>query len=116
MTIPGNVTTKQHESGAVGRPDWRRRLARAGEDAARQYFELQGATILARNWRPGRYAEIDLIVELAGVIVFVEVKTRRKSLHYPQHTITGFESINWRKQQKIVTSARIYFARQRRAE
>lgn len=114
MVIPGNVTTASNGAGQ-GR-QWRQRLAQAGEDAAMQYFVRQGATVLARNWRAGRYAEIDLIVELKGVTVFVEVKTRRKSPHYPQHTLSGFESINWRKQQKIVTSARIYFARQTRLE
>ena len=116
MAIPRNVTTETSKASDGKRSSWRRRLASAGEEAATQYFINQGAQILARNWRPGRYSEIDLIVELNGVTVFVEVKARSKSPDYPQHTVSGFESINWRKQQKIVTSAKIYFARQKLAE
>src|SRR4030095_16300410 len=116
MAIPRNVTTESNQAGDGKRPSWRRRLAVAGEDAATQHFVNQGAKILARNWRPGRYSEIDLIVELKGVTVFVEVKTRSKSPGHPQHTVSGFESINWRKQQKIVTSARMYFARHKLPE
>lgn len=85
-------------------------LARLGEDAAANLYQKQGYRVLARNWRAGRFAEVDLIAERHGLYVFVEVKTRYKRHDY-NSAINGFESITYRKQQKIVTSARIYLAR-----
>ncbi|HEY9868458.1 MAG TPA: YraN family protein [Candidatus Obscuribacterales bacterium] len=99
-----------------GRSGWRQRLARAGEEAAARYFAGKGARILARNWRAGRYAEVDLILRQGEVIVFVEVKTRRKVGNGVDSAQSAFDSINRRKQQKIVTSARIYLARHNLAE
>src|SRR5262249_20896462 len=81
-----------------------------------KHFVNLGARIRERNWRPGRYAEIDLIVDIDGVTVFVEVKTRRRSPQHGGHALSGVESIKWRKQRKIVTAARLYFARQRLPE
>ncbi len=110
MAISKTETASTASDSGQKHSSWRRRLALAGEDAAAQYFFSQGGEILARNWRPGRYAEIDLIVRLKGTIVFVEVKARRKSPGYAGHAVSGFESVTWRKQQKIVTSAKMYFA------
>ena len=54
-----------------------------GEDLAHRYLQKQGMRIMARNWRTrSGNAEIDLIAwdesdpADAGVLVFVEVKTR----------------------------------------
>jgi uncharacterized protein (TIGR00252 family) len=52
-----------------------------GEDAAAQWYQQNGYTVLARNWRPGPGAlnprgELDLILAQANVVVFCEVKTR----------------------------------------
>lgn len=49
--------------------------AAAEEIAARGYVDA-GGEILARRWRCPE-GEIDLIVQLAGTLVFVEVKARR---------------------------------------
>lgn len=99
-----------------GRSGWRQRLARAGEEAAARYFVGRGAHVLARNWRAGRYAEVDLIIRQGEVIAFVEVKTRRKVGTGVDSALSAFDSINRRKQQKIVTSARIYLVRHNLAE
>jgi putative endonuclease len=48
----------------------------AGEQFAASRLEADGYRILQRNWRYRR-AEIDLIAEKDGILVFVEVKTRR---------------------------------------
>ena len=48
---------------------------RWGEDLAVDYLAGLGLEIIARNWRYKR-AEIDIICREAGILVFVEVKTR----------------------------------------
>lgn len=53
---------------------------RAAEARVRRLYERLGARVLAERWRPGRDyggGEVDLIVRLDGVVVFVEVKARR---------------------------------------
>jgi putative endonuclease len=48
-----------------------------GEDAAAEYLKKLGYEILERNFRC-RAGEIDIIAGQDGMIVFVEVKTRRR--------------------------------------
>lgn len=48
----------------------------AAEDIAARAYEARGGKVLARRWKVPE-GEIDLIVELEGVIVFVEVKARK---------------------------------------
>ena len=50
-------------------------LGRRGELIAREYLENLGYKIVKINWKYGR-AEVDIIANQQGVIVFVEVKTR----------------------------------------
>ncbi len=47
----------------------------AAEDIALRAYEARGAQLLERRWKL-REGEIDLIVELGDVLVFVEVKAR----------------------------------------
>lgn len=84
-------------------------LAKTGENAAADFYLKKGYSIIKRNWRIGRYAEVDLIVkDPSGILVFVEVKTRRKPAQEFGFQLSGFDTINWLKQKKIVTSAQIY--------
>lgn len=70
-------------------------LGRAGEDRAARYFETQGFTVLARNWRC-REGELDLVVADRAAVVVVEVKTRRgEEFGHP------FEAIDARKRIRL---------------
>ncbi len=48
----------------------------AAEDIAARAYEAKGGKVLARRWKVPE-GEIDLIIELGGMIVFVEVKARK---------------------------------------
>jgi len=54
---------------------YRQLIGKKGEDLACQELERRGHTILARRYRT-RFGEIDIVSEVGGLIVFVEVKAR----------------------------------------
>jgi putative endonuclease len=60
------------------RPDPRRTLGAAGEDAVAAWYVGAGYQLVDRNWRC-REGEIDLVVSRVGELVFCEVKTRRST-------------------------------------
>lgn len=51
------------------------KIGKIGEDLALAHLIREGYEILATNWRHKRL-EVDIIAKDAGVLVFVEVKTR----------------------------------------
>ena len=53
----------------------RLKLGREGEDAAEAYLKKKGYRIVEKNFRC-KLGEIDIIAELGGVVVFIEVKAR----------------------------------------
>ncbi|MDR1282666.1 MAG: YraN family protein [Opitutaceae bacterium] len=57
----------------------------SGEQAAADHLRAKGLRILARNWRnpADLREELDLICDDAGIIVFVEVKTRAATALVP---------------------------------
>ena len=80
----------------------RRRLGREGEDIARRRLEADGYSVLHANYRVGRL-EIDLVAEKDGVLVFVEVRTRKgRSFGPPEESITPA------KQSHLVDAAQAY--------
>lgn len=77
-------------------------VGRRGERLAERYLIERGYRLVARNWR-WRKGEIDLIVERAGELVFVEVKARRSHrFGMPEESITA------RKQGKLIQTAYAY--------
>ena len=63
-------------------------VGRAGERAAAAHLIANGYHVVERNYRCRR-AEVDLIVQHDGVLVFVEVRTRcGESLVRPEETLT----------------------------
>lgn len=77
-------------------------FGKLGEDCAAKFLEAEGYTIIARNFRI-RSAEIDIIAQASGVLVFVEVKARSNIRHgLPS------EAVTLRKQKKIIAAAGVF--------
>lgn len=68
MTVAGRARTGRGRTADLG--------GRAAEEIAERLYRDLGGQVLARRWR-SRAGEIDLVVELGSVTVFVEVKARR---------------------------------------
>ena len=77
----------------------RLQLGRDGEQAAAAYLERRGYRIVARNARIER-VEIDLIARRGGLVVFVEVKTRRARRHGAPE-----EAVDARKRARLLRGA-----------
>jgi len=73
-----------------------------GEAIAARYLAERGYTVRDRNWRAG-HGELDIVVERAGVIAFIEVRTRRSDLFgCPE------ESLTLHKRAKLIETAHLY--------
>lgn len=80
----------------------RRKIGSEGEDLASRFLREQQYSIVERNYRC-RLGEIDFIAQDNDTLVFIEVKTRRKSAHgLPQ------EAVTWSKQRQIFKVALSY--------
>lgn len=86
--------------------DGRKRLGQLGEQMAATYLLQNGYRIVERNWRCPS-GEIDIIAEAGGILVFVEVRTRRMTGTYG----TAAESVRYRKQKQVRDTARVYLYR-----
>jgi len=82
--------------------DRRKALGALGESLAARELEQRGYLIVARNWRCVE-GEIDLVAERRGMLVFVEVRTRRG-----RERGTPEESLTPRKQAKLIEVAQAY--------
>jgi putative endonuclease len=81
-------------------------FGKSGELCAEKFLTAKGYEILERNFRCGRYGEIDLIVKKDNTTVFVEVRSRKGS------SFGGaVNSITAAKKRKIQTVARSYLQR-----
>lgn len=78
---------------------------RKGEEAAALHLAAQGYEIRHRNWRC-RLGELDIVATKDGVLVIVEVRTRRASSRFG----TASESVDARKQRQLQGVAQAYMA------
>jgi putative endonuclease len=80
------------------------RIGKWGEETATAWLAERGYRIIARNLRTP-YGEIDIVAQLEGTIVFVEVKTLTSSKNFfPEQQITA------RKREHMLNAARHYAA------
>ena len=77
-------------------------IGRTAESAALKYLQSQGLKLVESNYRC-RHGEIDIIMMDKQTVVFVEVRYRSN----PNYG-TGAESVDSRKQQKLLASASHY--------
>ena len=49
-----------------------------GEERAAAFLKAAGYAVLGRNVRPNRHDEIDIVARTGEILVFIEVKTRRR--------------------------------------
>jgi putative endonuclease len=87
--------------------DPRRQLGDSGEDMAAAALKRQGYKILERNYR-SPLGEIDLIAKHKGVLVFIEVKTRKS-----ERFGSPAEAVHPAKQAKLRRLADYYLKQQR---
>jgi putative endonuclease len=85
--------------------DRRRTLGAAGEVLAAAHLRRLGYTVVERNYRT-RWGEIDVIAHAPGVLVFVEVKTRRSSARAG----SPFDAVDPRKQAQVRRMAAVWLA------
>ena len=57
--------------------NFRQTLGQEGEERAKKFFQEKGFLVVTSNFRFKRIGEIDLIVFKKGLLIFVEVKTRK---------------------------------------
>jgi len=83
----------------------KRSVGKAGESAVERHMNEGGYRILYRNFRYGRFGEIDIIAQKEGVLCFVEVKSR-SSCKYGSPA----ESVTAKKRQKILKVAEYFLS------
>lgn len=88
----------------------RRRTGSSYERAAGQYLTEQGYRILKYNYHC-RYAEIDIVAEEDGYLVFCEVKYRRGG-----SDTEALEAVDERKQRRICRGALYYMSEHHMAD
>ncbi len=76
------------------------------EDAAADFLQANGHTIIARNLRLG-HLEIDLLATLpnTNLLIVIEVKARRAGTHAPELRV------DWRKRRHLIMAAQMLLSR-----
>jgi putative endonuclease len=89
-------------------PGSHRSLGQQGEDIAYRFLIDRGLRPVARNFRC-RGGEIDLIMLDRQCLAFIEVRCRRST-----EFARPADTVDFRKQRKIVRTAAMFLARERR--
>lgn len=86
-------------------PGRKQRQGAKGEQLAECFLERQGLTPVTRNYRC-KAGELDLVMQHAGMLVFIEVRLRT-------HSAFGgaLASVDPRKQRRLILAARHYLQR-----
>jgi putative endonuclease len=79
----------------------------AAEDRALHYLQPQGLTLVQRNFRC-KGGEIDLIMQQAGALIFVEVR-KRADMRFGG----AAASVTARKQVRLIIAAQVFLQRYR---
>lgn len=77
-------------------------IGQQAEIQAKRYLEQQGLRFIEANYSC-KLGELDLIMDHAGQLVFVEVKYRKS----PSHGLS-IEMVGQKKQKRIILAARYY--------
>lgn len=89
--------------------NWRQYLGLVGEDLACSFVGDNGLIVIERNFRSGRQGELDIIArDEDGLIVFIEVKTRRLDQPVCGFEHTGQLALSKAKQRRMVALALAY--------
>lgn len=87
---------------------WRRALGRTGqaaEEIGLRHLQAKGLELLERNFRT-RLGELDLVMRDGPVLVFVEVRYRRRDAFG-----SGAESVDAHKRRRLLRAAQQYLQR-----
>jgi len=80
-------------------------IGKSGEDRVTLYLRKKGFEILKRNYQC-KFGEIDIIAKNSELIIFVEVKTRKKG-----SLVSAGESVDSFKQQRITLTANDFLSK-----
>lgn len=84
---------------------FRKKTGQQGEDLAARHLKEKGYRILERSVHAGRMGELDIVATKEGVLVFVEVKSRRNArFGLPEEAVSAkkltklVKAIHWYRQ------------------
>ena len=83
------------------------KIGNQAEQLAINYLQQQGLRLIDRNYR-SRRGEIDIIMDDAGTLTFIEVKYRQS-----ERFGSASEMVTPQKQKKIITTALQYLQQQK---
>lgn len=90
--------TKKNQQQGLSNREW----GAEAEKIAADWLLARGYVIRATNYRLGSNLEIDIIAEIPGTVVFIEVKARRKSYN------AAIEAVDQKKMMRMVRGANAY--------
>lgn len=85
-------------------------IGNRAEEEAQSYLAKRGLILRERNYRC-KMGEIDLIMSDGEALVFVEVRSRSNPTYG-----SALESVNYRKQQRLIQAAKHYLQKKRIGE